>query len=164
MVYAGQLEIVEFGSWSSVEVGISALEGGRAEDYRADQGLRAHDYHEETHVRGLALTASLLLGHPPRDSRGPYLLFGLGLGPIDVDWRRDSATDGSLGSAIAGGGSFAAEGGILVGSMGNAGVGLRVHPHVDVRAQALTLVVPSTDAREDMKIVSALTLTAGITL
>jgi hypothetical protein len=163
-VYAGQLEIVEFGRWSSVEVGVSALEGGTAEDYRRAQGLRTHDYHEETHVRGLALTASVLLWHPPRYSRGPYLLFGLGVGPIDADWRAESATDGSLGSTMAGGGSFATDRGILVGSMGSAGLGMRVHRHVDVRAQALTLVVPSTETREDMKIVSAFTLTAGITL
>jgi hypothetical protein len=91
-------------------------------------------------------------------------MVGLGLGPIDVDWRTDSPTDTSLGSPLAGGGSFRSEGRILVGSMGNAGIGMRVHRYVDVRAQGLLLIVPSTDAREDMKIVNTLTLTVGLTL
>jgi hypothetical protein len=41
---------------------------------------------------------------------------------------------------------------------------MRVHRYVDLRAQGLALIVPSTDAREDMKIVTTLTLTAGLTL
>ena len=92
------------------------------------------------------------------------MLFGLGLGPIDADWRAESTTDDALGSPLAGGGSFATESGILVGSMGSAGLGMRLHSNVDVRAQALALVVPSTDAREDMKVVATFTLTAGLTL
>jgi hypothetical protein len=162
-VYVGQLEIVEFGRWSSVEVGVSAFEGAVTEDYQR-VSFRTYDYHEETLVRGLALTGSLLLAHAPKDSRGPYLLLGLGLGPIDVDWRTESLTDPSLGAPSADGGSFTSEGRILVGSMGNAGIGMRVHRNVDLRAQGLALVVPSTDAREDMKIVTTLTLTAGLTL
>ena len=163
-VYVGQLEIVEFGRWSSVEVGISAFEGAVTEDYNRVSGFRAHGYREETLVRGLALTGSLLLSHAPKDSRGPYLLVGLGLGPIDVDWRTDSPTDTGLGTPLSGGGSFRSEDRILWGSMGNAGIGMRVHRSVDVRAQGLALVVPSTNAREDMKIVTTLTLTAGLTL
>ncbi len=163
-VYAGQLEIVEFGRWSSVEVGISAFEGGKIEDYAQLVDLDSHDYHEETHARGIALTATLLLAHSPKDSRGPYALLGLGLGPIDVDWRADSATDPELGSPLAGGGSFSRESGVMVGSMGSAGIGMRIHRNVDLRAQALALVVPSTDTREDMKMVATFTLTAGLTL
>jgi hypothetical protein len=163
-VYAGQLELVEFGQWASVEVGISALEGGRTGSYQRQREFITHAYHDEMRVRGLAVTAGLLLAHGPMDSRGPYVLLGLGLGPIDVDWRTDSSTDPTLGSPSAGGGSFAAEAGILVGSMGTAGLGLRIHRNVDVRAQAISLVVPSTDLREEMKIVGTLTFTAGITL
>ncbi|MGE0157934.1 MAG: hypothetical protein AB7T31_00905 [Gemmatimonadales bacterium] len=163
-VYMGQLEIIEFGQWSSVEVGISALGGGTAEDYQTVRDLRTHDYHEETRVRGLTLTASLLLAHAPKDSRGPYLLFGLGLGPIDVDWRADSPTDVTLGSPRPGGGSVRTEDGVMVGTMGTAGIGMRVHRWVDLRAQGLTLLVPSTDLREDMKVVATLTFTAGLTL
>jgi len=163
-VYAGQLEIVEFGRWSSVEVGLSALEGGRTGSYQGQTGFITHDYREAMQVRGLALTAGLLLAHAPKDSRGPYVLLGLGLGPIDVDWRTDSPTDPTLGSPSAGGGSFTAEAGILVGSMGTAGLGMRLHRNVDVRAQAISLIVPSTDIREDMEIVGTLTFTAGIIL
>jgi hypothetical protein len=162
-VYVGQLELVEFGRWSSVEVGVSAFEGGVAEDYRRTPEQRTYDYHEETHVRGVALTAGILLWHPPKDSRGPYVVLGLGVGPIDVDWRTESPTDGALGSPLGSGGSYATDNGILAGSLGNAGLGMRLHAHVDVRAQGLMLVVPSTDTREDMKIVRTLTLTAGLT-
>jgi len=48
--------------------------------------------------------------------------------------------------------------------MGTAGLGMRLHRNVDVRAQAISLIVPSTDIREDMKIVGTLTFTAGIIL
>jgi hypothetical protein len=163
-VYAGQLELIEFGRWSSVEVGLSALEGGRTERYQGQTGFITHDYREALQLRGLALTAGLLLGHAPKDSRGPYLLLGLGLGPIDVDWRSDSATDPGLGSPSAGGGSFVTEARMIPGAMGTAGLGLRLHRNLDVRAQGTSLIVPSTDIREDMKIVGTLTLTAGITL
>jgi hypothetical protein len=163
-VYAGQLELVEFGQWSSVEVGLSALDGGRTSSYQGQRGFLTHDYREAMQVRGLALTAGLLLAHAPKDSRGPYLLLGLGLGPIDVDWRTESPTDPALRSPAPGGGSFTAEAGIMVGSMGAAGLGVRLHRNVDVRAQATSLIVPSTDLREDMKIIGALTFTAGITL
>jgi hypothetical protein len=163
-VYAGQLEIVEFGRWSSVEVGLSALDGGSTRSYQGQTGFLTHEYQEAMQVRGLALTAGLLLAHAPKDSGGPYVLLGLGLGPIDVDLRTDSPTDTTLGSPSAGGGSFTAEAGILVGSMGTAGLGMRLHRNVDVRAQAISLIVPSTDIREDMKIVGTLTFTAGIIL
>lgn len=161
-VWAGQLEIVEFGRWSSVEVGISAFEGGIVEDYARTVEHRTHDYHEETRVRGLALTASLLLAHAPENSRGPYALLGLGLGPIDVDWRAYSPTDLGLASPRAEGGSFATENGILAAPMASAGLGVRIHRHADVRAQGLAFLVPSTDAREDMKVVAALTFTTGL--
>jgi hypothetical protein len=163
-VYAGQLELVEFGRWTSIEVGLSALEGGRTESYQGQRGFLAHEYQETMQIRGLALTAGLLLAHAPKNSRGPYVLLGLGLGPIDVDWRADSPTDPDLGSPAAGGGSFTTEAGILVGSVGTAGLGMRLHRNVDVRAQGLSLIVPSTNTREDMKIVATLTFTAGITL
>jgi hypothetical protein len=162
-VWAGQLEIVEFGRWSSVEVGLSAFEGGLVEDYTRTVERRSHDYHEETHLRGLALTASLLIGHAPEDSRGPYALVGLGIGPIDVGWRAESPTDPSLDSPRTGGGSFSIENGILPAPVANAGVGMRVHRHVDVRAQGVLFIAPSTDTREDMKAVAALTFTTGLT-
>ena len=41
-VYAGQLEIVEFGRWSSIEVGLGALEGGVTENYDRMLDLVAH--------------------------------------------------------------------------------------------------------------------------
>jgi hypothetical protein len=163
-VYAAQLELIDFGQWSSVQVGLSALDGGRTASYQGQRGLVTHDYREAMQVRGLALTAALLLAHAPKDSRGPYLLLGLGLGPIDVDWRTDSPTDPTLGSPSAGGGSFVTEARLIPGAMGAAGLGMRLHRNVDVRAQATSLLVPSTDLREDMKIVGTLTFTLGITL
>jgi hypothetical protein len=163
-VYAAQLELIEFGRWSSVEVGISAFEGGKTASYQRARGFIMHEYRDDMQVRGLALTAGLLLAHAPKDSRGPYLLLGLGLGPIDVDWRSDSPTDPALQSPSPGGGSFTAEAGMLVGSMGSAGLGMRLHRNVDVRAQALSLIVPSTDTREELKIVATLTFSAGVAL
>jgi hypothetical protein len=41
---------------------------------------------------------------------------------------------------------------------------MRLHRNVDVRAQALSLIVPSTDTREELKIVATLTFSAGVAL
>src|SRR5688572_16472244 len=142
-VLGGQVALIDFGQSSSVELAIHAFSASSADEYRTDP----HDYHEDTRVRGVGLVGSVLVGHGPRESRGPYLALGLGLGPMDVDWRAESPTDRFLGTPNATGGSFGEEHRVLLGGLSTVGLGLRLHPRVDVRTQMLTLLAPPTDKR-----------------
>jgi hypothetical protein len=167
MVGGGQVEFVDFGASSSVEVALTVFEAHLADDFQSTTsgqigGLVLHDYHEDTRVRGAGVITSLLVGHGPRDSRGPYLALGLGLGLFDVDWHVESPTDMFLGSARPTGGSIRAEDVLLLGGLTNLGLGFRIHRRIDVRAQALTLLTPPTDARRDVKLLATFTLTAGV--
>jgi hypothetical protein len=165
-VVGGQVEFVDFGRSSSVEVALAVFEARLIEAHQGTTtgpfGSALHDYHEETRVRGAGLIASLLLGQGPRDSRGPYLAVGLGLGLLDVGWQVESPTDVQLGTPRAGGGSLRKEDGPMLGGLGSVGLGLRVHPRLDVRAQALTLMAPPTDTRRDVKLLATFMLTAAI--
>jgi hypothetical protein len=165
-VLGGQIELVDFGTSSSVEIALALFEGRLVEDYQVavPGAIRPtfHDYHEDTRVRGAGPIASVLIGQGPRDSRGPYLAVGLGLGMLDVGWHVESPTDRDLGSLLPTGGSVSREDVLLLGGLGSLGLGFRVHRRLDVRAQALTLMTPSTDAREDAKFLTTLMLTAGV--
>ena len=165
-VIGGQVGLVDFGTSSSVEMALAVFEGRLVEDYRVytDNGIRLvpDDYHEDTRVRGAGPIASVLIGQGPRDSRGPYLALGLGLGVFDVDWHVESPTDRSLGTVRPTGGSFSQEDGLLLGALGSLGLGFRVHRRLDIRAQALTMMTPSTDAREDAKLLTTFLLTVGV--
>lgn len=159
--HVGQIELVDSGRSTSVELALSLFQARVIEQYRASDARFTHDYREETQAPGVALMANLLLRHS-RDLRGPYAVAGLGLGVLDVDWKLWSATDDDLGLPLPGGGSEASENGPALGSMLNLGLGFRLFRHADVRAQALTVLVPSTVQREDLKFVHALTLSAGL--
>ena len=50
---------------------------------------------------------------------------------------------------------------LLMGGLGSLGVGFRFHPRLDVRAYALMLLAPSTDTREDIKLLTTFLLTVG---
>jgi hypothetical protein len=161
-VLGGQIGLVDFGSSSSVEIAIAVFEAHLVEDYRSPD--LPHEYHEDTRVRGAGPLASLLVGDGPRGSRGPYLAVGLGLGVFDVDWIVESPTDAGLGSVRGGGGSMRTEDGLLLGGLGSLGLGFRVHRYLDIRVHALSLLAPSTDAREDLKLLASFMLTAGVGL
>jgi hypothetical protein len=167
-VLGGQVGLVDFGSSSSVEIALALFEARLVQDYIGFTpgviGPDEHEYHEDTRVRGAGPIASILIGHGPRDSRGPYLALGLGVGVFDVDWRVESPTDRNLGSPRPPGGSMREQKALLPGGLGSAGVGYRLHRRVDLRVQALTLMAPSTNEREDAKFLTSLMLTAGVGL
>jgi hypothetical protein len=168
-VLGGQIGLVDFGSSSSVEIAIAFFQARLVEDYSGlvqdpFGNLQPHRYHEDTEVRGAGPLASILIGEGPRGSRGPYLAVGLGLGVFEVDWHVESPTDRELGSARPGGGSMREEQTLLPGGLGNVGLGFRVHRHLDVRAHMLTLLTPSTDQREDLKLLATFMLSAGVGL
>jgi hypothetical protein len=166
-VLGAQIELVDFGTSHSVEMALTLFEGHLVEDYsllvRTSLGRdEPYDYHEDTRVRGAGAIASILIGHGPKDSRGPYLALGLGLGAFGVDWHIESATDQLLGSARPTGGSMREEDGLLFGGLGSLGLGFRVNRRLDLRAHALTMMTPSTHSREDIKLVTTMLLTAGL--
>jgi hypothetical protein len=166
-VLGAQIELVDFGTSHSVEMALGIFEGRLVEDrrvlVRSSLGRdEPHDYHEDTRVRGAGAIASVLVGHGPRDSRGPYGTLGLGLGAFGVDWHIESPTDRFLGTARPTGGSLIEEDTLLLGGLGSLGLGFRVHRRLDVRAYTLMLLTPSTDTREDIKLLTSFMLTAGI--
>jgi hypothetical protein len=156
--FHGQLELTELGGSSSVQVALGAFATARAtDDYRVPVLALVHEYREESRVWGVALLANYLARHA---SRGPYLVGGLGVGYLWVDWRLET-TDARVGSPLPEGGSYLEEEGPTLSTLLNLGVGQRLHGHLDVRAQLLTTVVPSTEER-DLMLLPVLSFTTGI--
>lgn len=160
-VFSAQLEFTELGSSNSVRVGVMGVGGAHLiDEYTLVHSEREYAYREATRIWSVALVANYLLGYS-MGATGPYVALGLGLGPQWVDWRLESAY-GRAGEPLQGGGSFLEQDGLMLGTTLNAGLGLRLHDHFDVLAQALVLVAPSTDLREDLKLMPAFLLTTGI--
>lgn len=161
--YGGQIELTDRGGSNAVQVAISGF--GRAylvEDYQEAERIRLHDVHEETRVWGVGLMANYLFRHGI-EGGGPYFMAGLGVGPLWVDWRLET-TNSRTGTPLPAGGSFLAERGVTVGTMLNLGIGQRLHRHIDIRAEMLTVIVPTTSQRENVKVIPAFTLTTGVGL
>lgn len=165
LAYGAQIELAEPGPSRSVAVAVGYFSGRSEKRYRrtASWGGILDEYRENMRVRGGALLATVLFRDAP-GARGPYLVAGLGLGPLQVDWIRQSPTDRRLGSPRPEGGSAVWEERLMLGTVLNVGMGQRLHDRFDVRAQLSTLVVPSTDVREDLELVPTLVLTTGVGL
>lgn len=163
-MYSGQIEIIDTDGGGSVEVAVGGWSGVRTTaDYQERDFSLVYDYHEEMHVRfGFGVLASYLWA-PSRRRTGPYLAMGIGLGPLWVDWRTDS-TDRRFGTPLPDGGSFRAEEGIQVGSLLSVGLGHRLHERLDLRAQVVSLLVPSTRKREEATLLPLFMLTTGFAL
>jgi hypothetical protein len=162
--YGGQVELVDLQSSRSVEVAIGYLAGTSARHYQRTAAWgRGDEYREDMRVRGAVLLANALFRRTP-GARGPHVVLGMGLGPFWVDWTRESPSDTGLGMPRAGGGSAVREKRLMLGTVLNVGGGQRLGDRFDVRAQLSTLVVPSTDAREELWLVPVLVLTTGVGL
>ena len=160
-VYVGQVDVTEMGTTHSVELALAVFGARLDQAYAATTKNVLHEYQELTHVDGVALIGSVLLGHARPGTR-PYVVAGLGLGPLHVDWRQVSPTDPDLDISLPAGGSFREQSVMTLGAVLRLGVGLRLPAGLDVRAQAHALVVPSTADREDMKVVPTITLSTGV--
>ena len=109
----------------------------------------------------LAAMVNYLFRHS-MDNGGLYFLAGGGGGAFSVDWTESSPTDSSLGSPLAGGGSFQEEDAVAGGLVLNAGIGYRFSEKFDLRFQVPTFFIGSGDSR-DSQVVPTLTITAGYT-
>lgn len=162
-VYIGQVDVTDIGASHSVEVALAAFGARLDQAYSgADQNF-LHEYEDRTRVEGVALVGSVLVGHA-RSGWWPYVVAGLGVGPLRVDWRKVSPTDVRLGTSMPSGGSFREESVVKLGSVLRLGLGWSLHDRLDVRAQGHAMLVPSTVAREDMKVLPTMTLSTGFGL
>jgi len=161
MVYDAQLGLADLSGSPAVEVAIRGLgEAFSTRSYETRRASLTFENYEEIRVWGIGLMADFLFRHS-MESRGPYLMLGLGVGPLWYRGRLES-TDPRVGEPLPTGGGFLEEEGVSVGSLLSAGLGQRLHRRVDLRAQATLMLLPSTDQREELELISMFTLTAGI--
>jgi len=157
IAYGGQLNYTMPQNDNSLELGLTFFGGSFEED--RDNGVNT--YHEETDVLVVAGMVNYLFRHS-MDNGGLYFLAGGGAGAFSVDWREESPTDTSLGSPLAGGGSFQEEDAVAAGFILNAGIGHRFSEKFDLRFQVPTFFIGSGDTR-DSQVVPTFTITAGYT-
>ncbi len=98
-----------------------------------------HTYEETTDLVAVGVMANYLVGYTPGAS-APFLVAGLGLAGMNVAWEERSATDVSLGTPLAGGGSMQSEEGAAGGSVVNVGVGYAFE-RSDVRVEMPVFII-----------------------
>jgi len=161
LVYDGRIGLADLSGSTAVEVALRGFgEASSTKTYESARISRRWENREEMRVWSVGLMADILLRHG-RETRGPYFMLGLGLGPVWYDWRRESE-DPSVGDPVPEGGSVLTQDGVILGSMLSAGLGQRLHRRVDLRVQGTVAFVPSTDLREELTFVPFLTLTTGV--
>ena len=152
----GQIDYTLLQGPNSFELGLV----GFGNKFTEDSNNGFNDYQEETDVLVIAGIANYLFRHSMANG-GPYFVAGAGVGAFAVEWREESPTDTSLGSPLAGGGSFQEEEGTTAGLILNFGIGHRFNEQFDIRAQAPTFFISSGDQRGD-QVIPTLTVTLGI--
>ncbi len=156
IAYGGQINYTLFQGENAVELGLAFFGGSFSED--SNNGF--NDYHEETDVFVLGAIVNYMFRHA-METQGPYFVAGFGVGAFSVEWREESPTDVSLGSALAGGGSFQEEDGSAAGAILNFGIGHRITEQVDLRAQVPTFFIGSGDQRGG-QVIPTFTITLGV--
>ena len=91
-----------------------------------------HTYEETTSITAVALFLNFLYGYKFGEN-SPFLVAGVGLGYIGVDWEERSDTDTSLGTLLPGGGSKQEVSGSLAGALINLGAGYAFDFGLDLR-------------------------------
>lgn len=114
-------------------------------------------YREETNVFVAAALANYLFGY---GTSGPYFVGGFGVGLISISWREESPDDTSLGPQLPGGGSVDEEDGTVGGTVLNLGVGTRLSPRVDIRAQ-VPLFITVAESPGDNSVIPTFAITLG---
>lgn len=120
---------------NSLELGVLFF-GGSFEE-KTDEGI--HTYEEKTDLIVFGLVANYLLGYTLRQP-GLFLVTGIGLASINVEWEERSATDVSLGTPLPGGGSMQSEDGTAGGTVFNLGIGRSFSSGLDIRAELPVIV------------------------
>ncbi len=145
-----------------LELGV-LLFGGSFEEssedgYNFDTGA-PHIYDETTDIFVFGLMANYLIGYDQSTTKS-YFIVGAGLASISVDWEEKSATDGSLGTIMPGGGSMQSESASGAGTVFNLGVGKSFSENFDMRVEFPTIVTFST-AGNASAVIPTFIVTAG---
>jgi hypothetical protein len=140
------------GAW---ELGLVGY-GGKFEETTVEMNT----YVEKTTVAAFGVLVNRLVKYKP-GMRGPFTVFGLGAGVTSVSWEERSATDITLGTRLASGGSMQSADGTGGGILFNLGVGYVFGGPVDLRLE-VPIIINSNAPGNSSSVIPALTLTAGM--
>ncbi|MBU0982401.1 MAG: hypothetical protein KKA42_00910 [candidate division Zixibacteria bacterium] len=140
---------------NSVELGI-VLFGGSFEE-STDESI--HTYDETTDVFVFGIMANYLIGYQP-DQSGTFFVAGFGFASMSVEWEERSATDGSLGTPLPGGGSMQSADGSSAGTLFNLGVGQSFTGGFDLRLE-VPVIVSFSAPGESSSVIPTVIATAG---
>jgi len=141
---------------NSIELGVILF--GGSFDESTDIGI--HTYNETTDMFAFGLFANYLFGYTPNQP-STFFIAGLGLASVSINWEERSATDGTLGTQLPGGGSMQTDDGTTGGSIVNLGIGHTFAGGVDIRAELPVIFVYSVPG-EASTVAPTLIVTAGL--
>ena len=141
---------------NALEIGIMGF-GGSFEEETEEE---INTYVETTDLLVFALMANYLLNYSP-DRSGVYVLAGVGVGAVIVEWEERSDTDTSLGTPLPNGGSKQSDDGSAGGSIVSVGVGMSAGNGFDLRVEVPVIITFSAPG-EAASVIPTFTLTAGL--
>ena len=119
-------------------------------------------YTDKTQIAALAAFLNYLYGYR-RDQGGFYLLAGVGLAYLGMNWEESSPTDPTLGTPLPGGGSKQTFDGSVGGALVSLGAGYTIAGGLDLRLE-VPLVITFSQAGGASTVIPPFTLTAGYRL
>lgn len=137
-----------------IEVGLVVYYGSFEETTE-----NTHTYEETTSVTAVALFLNYLYGYTFGEN-GPFLLGGVGIGYLGIEWEERSDTDTSLGTLLPGGGSKHDVSGSLAGALINLGVGYAFDFGLDLRFE-VPILFAFGETGEASTIIPLFTLNVG---
>lgn len=144
---------------------LDQFEGGLVFYYGSFQETSSNGvntYLDKTQVIALAAQVNYLYGYN-RDRGGFYLLAGVGIAYLGINWEESSPTDTSLGTPLPGGGSKQTFEGSVGGTILALGAGYAIAGGLDVRLE-VPIVIAFSSAGGASTIIPLFTLTAGYRL
>lgn len=130
--------------------------------FQTSSSNSVNTYVEKTQVIALAAQLNYLYGYN-RDKGGFYLVAGVGLAYLGINWEESSPTDTSLGTLLPGGGSKQTFDGSVGGTILTLGAGYAIGGGLDVRLE-VPLVISFSQAGGASTLIPLFTLTAGYRL
>lgn len=141
-----------------LEVGLVFYYGS----FKESSNNGVNTYNDTTQVIALAAQANYLYGYN-RDKGGFYLVGGVGLAYLGINWEESSPTDTSLGTLLPGGGSKQTRDGSVGGTILTLGAGYAIAGGLDVRLE-VPLVITFSTVGGASTLIPLFTLTAGYRL
>jgi len=142
----------------TLEVGLVFYYGSFTED--SSNGV--NDYTDTTKITAFAAFLNYLYGYH-RNSSGFYLVGGVGVAYLGVNWEESSPTDTTLGTLLPGGGSKETFDGSTAGTILNVGVGYSIAGGFDLRLE-VPVVIAFGNAGGASSVIPLFTLTGGYRL